>query len=99
MILGGKLPGKVGRRRFFIRPHGQAVKTSPFHGGNSGSIPDGVTIKARFYRAFSFYILLLNHYYSIFFVLFADMVELADTQDLGSCGRPCRFESCYPHHN
>ena len=26
------------------------------------------------------------------------MVELADTQDLGSCGRPCRFESCYPHH-
>ena len=26
-----------------IRPHGQAVKTSPFHGGNSGSIPDGVT--------------------------------------------------------
>ncbi len=24
-------------------PHGQAVKTSPFHGGNSGSIPDGVT--------------------------------------------------------
>ena len=22
--------------------HGQAVKTSPFHGGNSGSIPDGV---------------------------------------------------------
>ena len=42
MILGGKLPGKVGRCRFF-RPHGQAVKTSPFHGGNSGSIPDGVT--------------------------------------------------------
>ena len=26
-----------------IRPHGQAVKTSPFHGGNSGSSPDGVT--------------------------------------------------------
>ena len=26
-----------------LRPHGQAVKTSPFHGGNSGSIPDGVT--------------------------------------------------------
>ena len=22
---------------------GQAVKTSPFHGGNTGSIPDGVT--------------------------------------------------------
>ena len=25
-------------------PHGQAVKTSPFHGGNPGSIPGGVTI-------------------------------------------------------
>ena len=23
-------------------PHGQAVKTSPFHGGNTGSIPVGV---------------------------------------------------------
>ena len=28
---------------------------------------------------------------------FAGMVELADTQDLGSCGQPCRFKSCYPH--
>ena len=46
MILGGKLPGKVGRCRFF-RPHGQAVKTSPFHGGNSGSIPDGVTSQLK----------------------------------------------------
>ncbi len=45
MILGGQLPGKVGRRRFFIWLHGQAVKTPPFHGGNSGSIPDGVTKK------------------------------------------------------
>ena len=26
-----------------IRLHGQAVKTSPFHGGNRGSIPLGVT--------------------------------------------------------
>ena len=25
------------------------------------------------------------------------MVELADTRDLGSRGRPCRFKSCYPH--
>ena len=25
-------------------PHGQAVKTSPSHGGFSGSNPDGVTI-------------------------------------------------------
>ena len=42
-ILGGQPPGKIGRRRFFrIRPHGQAVKTPPFHGGNSSSILDGV---------------------------------------------------------
>ena len=31
---------------FKIWPHGQAVKTSPFHGGNTGSIPVGVTIYA-----------------------------------------------------
>ena len=30
---------------YFQRPHGQAVKTSPFHGGNTGSIPVGVTEK------------------------------------------------------
>lgn len=27
---------------------------------------------------------------------YADMAELADAPDLGSGGRPCRFESCYP---
>ena len=27
-------------------PHGQAVKTPPFHGGNGGSSPPGVTIIA-----------------------------------------------------
>ena len=25
------------------------------------------------------------------------MAELADAQDLGSCGKPCRFDPCYPH--
>ena len=29
-------------RRWPIWLHGQAVKTSPFHGGNPGSIPGGV---------------------------------------------------------
>ena len=29
----------------------------------------------------------------------ADMAELADAQDLESCGQPCRFDSCYPHQN
>ena len=27
------------------------------------------------------------------------MAELADAQVSGSCGRPCRFNSCYPHQN
>ena len=27
--------------------HGQAVKTSPFHGGNTGSIPVGVILKSN----------------------------------------------------
>ena len=31
--------------RGVIRLHGQAVKTSPFHGGNTGSIPVGVTLQ------------------------------------------------------
>ena len=35
----------------YIRLHGQAVKTSPFHGGNTGSIPVGVT---QSFRAFSY---------------------------------------------
>ena len=28
-----------------VWPHGQAVKTSPFHGGNTGSIPVGVILQ------------------------------------------------------
>ena len=71
MILGGTLPGKVGRCRL-IWPHGQAVKTPPFHGGNRGSIPRGVT-------------------------KYAGLAELADALDLGSSGKPCRFNSCHPH--
>ena len=34
-------PDAIGRRL-----HGQAVKTSPFHGGNGGSIPPGVIKEA-----------------------------------------------------
>ena len=29
---------------YLTRPRGQEVKTSPFHGGNTGSIPVGVTL-------------------------------------------------------
>ena len=32
-------------------------------------------------------------------ITYADMAELADAQDLESCGYPCRFNSCYPHQN
>ena len=32
------------KQYFNMWPHGQAVKTSPFHGGNTGSIPVGVII-------------------------------------------------------
>ena len=28
---------------------------------------------------------------------YADVAELADALDLGSSGRPCRFNSCHPH--
>ena len=28
---------------------------------------------------------------------YADVAELADALDLGSSGRPCRFDSCHPH--
>ena len=27
---------------------------------------------------------------------YADVAELADALDLGSSGRPCRFDSCHP---
>ena len=30
------------------RLHGQAVKTSPFHGGNTGSIPVGVITRTEY---------------------------------------------------
>ena len=33
----------------YIRLHGQAVKTSPFHGGNTGSIPVGVIMMKVIY--------------------------------------------------
>ena len=55
--------------------HGQAVKTPPFHGGIPGSSPGGVTNVSRTAQCGSFYLLQR-----------ADVVELADTQDLGSCG-------------
>ena len=33
---------------FIVRLLGQAVKTSPFHGGNTGSIPVGVILNKTF---------------------------------------------------
>ena len=87
MILGGKLPGKVGRRRF-IWLHGQAVKTPPFHGGNPGSIPGGVTKPFKKESEIPFF-----YRYAIGFPhklkplqKRARLAELADALDLGSSG-------------
>ncbi len=46
MILGGRLPGKVGNCRL-LRPYGQAVKTPQINCGYPGSIPGRVTKYAR----------------------------------------------------
>ena len=35
--------------QFYIRLHGQAVKTPPFHGGNRGSNPLGVILCNRIF--------------------------------------------------
>ena len=45
-------------KQFQLRPHGQAVKTPPSHGGNWGSIPHGATKKTHddFVVCFLFYI-------------------------------------------
>ena len=32
------------------------------------------------------------------YIINADVAKLADAQVSGSCGRPCRFKSCHPHH-
>ena len=48
-----------------IWSHGQAVKTSPFHGGNTGSIPVGVTCRVDLYH------LLLK-------IKYADVAQLAE---------------------
>ena len=44
MLLGRSVREMVQSRKGVVTwLHGQAVKTSPFHGGNTGSIPVGVT--------------------------------------------------------
>ena len=40
--------GSSPTRGVFLRPHGQAVKTSPFHGGNTSSNLVGVIWTQRF---------------------------------------------------
>lgn len=46
-VFAKKLSCTVRQLLFFFkekRPRGQAAKTPPFHGGNTGSIPVGVTL-------------------------------------------------------
>lgn len=46
----------------FIRPIGQAVKTSPFHGGNPGSIPGWVTRSPDlFFSRFGFFLTITGY--------------------------------------
>ena len=42
VVVGSSPTRGVHELRAVIWLHGQAVKTSPFHGGNTGSIPVGV---------------------------------------------------------
>ena len=41
-VVGSSPTRGVGSKAVRVRLRGQAVKTSPFHGGNTGSIPVGV---------------------------------------------------------
>ena len=43
-VRGIKYPKNEYNKIESVRLHGQAVKTSPFHGGNTGSIPVGVIL-------------------------------------------------------
>jgi hypothetical protein len=65
------------------------VKTSPFHGGNPGSSPGGVTN--------------LNTAPSceggFFIYIYARVAELADALDLGSSGKPWGFKSLRAHQS
>ena len=64
-------------RAYFLRPHGQEVKTSPFHGGNMSSILIGVTIKGLHNSAALFITDLAQ---------FADPMKTARLASLYICG-------------
>ena len=108
MILGGRLPGKVGRCRLFWS-YGQAVKTPPFHGGNPGSIPGRITKQARFSIWESGFSLMgsfvpvsANMDFGAYLkklITYAPVVELADTLDLGSSARAWGFKSLQAHQS
>ena len=42
-------------------------------------------------------LMVITRFVTLVIFQYADMAELADALDLGSSGRPCRFDSCYPH--
>ncbi len=49
-VIGSSPIGPIHLKQNNIWLLGQAVKTSPFHGGNTGSIPVGVIKKESFYQ-------------------------------------------------
>ena len=75
MILGGRLPGKVGHRRFY-GPMVKRLRHRPFTAVTRVRFPVGSP-----------------------FLIYARLVELADTPDLGSGGRPWGFKSLDAHQN
>ena len=60
-----------------VRPHGQAVKTSPFHGGNTGSIPVGVIIQFHcIAMLYGFYIVVVRLLYSYeYLIKYGDLAK------------------------
>ena len=55
-------------------PRGQAVKTSPFHGGNTGSIPVGVTKKTESF---------VQSFFTFNLQYFALYVKMQETEEKG----------------
>ena len=81
-----------------IWPLGQAVKTPPFHGGNRGSIPLGVTILYGSIAQLGEHLPYKQRVTGSSPVgpIHAAVAELADAQDLKSCCSdtvPVRFRS------
>ena len=73
---------RAGSAQILSRKSGSASRAKRGPSCCSAALPPSLT----FLRSFAMILIL------------ADVAELADALDLGSSGRPCRFNSCHPHH-